>query len=184
MQYYRYDNDHSVAGLGIRPLMWEQLGEIFDCNEPVASLWEPVRVLVLDPEPKEAGDFPVLYSYPDMPVFSQRAWDVLSAGIACRWEALPIIHPSQKPFYLIHVMEEIDCVDNARSQIRYYHDGRVASIERFCLKPELLVGKHIFRTPFASGSYLLVDDVFRQVVEDHKLKGLEFRAIPRADAPR
>jgi hypothetical protein len=37
---------------------------------------------------------------------------------------------------------------------------------------------------FASGSYLLVDDVFRQVVEDHKLKGLKFIAIPRVDAPR
>jgi hypothetical protein len=117
-------------------------------------------------------------------VFSQRAWDVLSGSIACRWEALPIIHPSQPPFYLIHVMEEVDCVDNARSEIERYHDGRVASIERFCLKPDVLVGKHIFRTPFASGSYLLVDDVFRQVVEDHKLKGLKFIAIPRVDAPR
>jgi hypothetical protein len=64
------------------------------------------------------------------------------------------------------------------------HDGRVASIERYCLKPKLLEGKHIFRTPLASGSYLLVDDVFRQAVEDHKLKGLKFHAIPRVDAPR
>ena len=116
-------------------------------------------------------------------MFSQRAWDVLSARIDCRWEALPIIHPSKKPFYLIHVMEVIDCVDHARSEIEYYDDGRVASIERYCLKPELLVGKHIFRTPMASGSDLLVDDVFRQVVEGHKLKGLEFHAIPRVDAP-
>jgi hypothetical protein len=184
VRYYQYKRDHSVAGLGIRPLMGEKLEEIFDCNEPVASRWKPVRAVVLDPEPKEAGDFPVLYDYPRLPVFSQRAWDVLNARIDCRWEALPIIHPSQKPFYLIHVMEEIDCVDNARSEIERYHDGRVASIERFCLKPELLVGKHIFRTPLASGSYLLVDDVFRQVVEDHNLKGLKFQAIPRVDAAK
>ena len=118
-----------------------------------------------------------------MPVFSQRAWDVLSARIDYRWEALPIIHPNKKPFYFIHVMEVIDCVDHAQSEIEYYDDGRVASIERYCLKPKLLVGKHIFRTPMASGSYLLVDDVFRQVVEGHKLKGLEFHAIPRVDAP-
>ena len=109
--------------------MGDQLEEIFDCNEPVASLWKPVRVVVLDPEPKEAGDFPAFLRLPRLPVFSQRAWDVLSGSIRCRWEALPIIHPSQKPFYLIHVMEEIDCVNNARSKIRYYHDGRVASIE-------------------------------------------------------
>ena len=118
MQYYRYDNDCSVAGLGARPLMGDQLEELFDRNEPVASLWKPVRVKVLDKRPKEAGDFPTFYDYPDLPVFSQRAWDVLSATIACRWEALPIIHPSKKPFYFIHVMEVIDCIDHARSETR------------------------------------------------------------------
>ena len=51
------------------------------------------------------------------------------------------------------------------------------------LKPELLVGKHIFLTPIASRGELLVDDVFRQHVEAHKLKGLEFHAIPRVDEP-
>ncbi len=183
MQYYRYDNDCSVAGLGARPLMGDQLEELFDRNEPVASLWKPVRVKVLDKRPKEAGDFPTFYDYPDLPVFSQRAWDVLSATIACRWEALPIIHPSKKPFYFIHVMEVIDCIDHGRSEIEYYDDGRVASIERYCLKPELLLGKHIFRTPVASRDELLVDDVFREVVEGHKLKGLKFHAIPRVDLP-
>jgi hypothetical protein len=182
VRYYRYDNDCSVAGIGTGALMGEQLMEIFDCDEPVASQWKPVRVKLLDPEPKEAGDFPVLYDCPAMPVFSQRAWDVLSARIACRWERLPIKHPSKKPFYLIHVMEVVDCVDHARSEIEYYNDGGVASIERWCLKPDLLVGKHVFRTPLASGSYLLVDDVFRQIVEGHNLKGLEFHAIPRVNA--
>jgi hypothetical protein len=183
VQYYHYKRDHSVAGLGTNALTGDQLEEISDCNQPVASRWKPVRVVVLDPEPKEPGDFPVFYDYPDMPVFSQRAWDVLSARIACRWEALPIIHPSKRPFYFIHVMEVIDCVDRSRSEMEYYNDGSVASIERFCLRPKLLVDKHIFRTPFSSGDYLLVDDVFRQVVEEHKLKGLKFNPIPRVDAP-
>jgi hypothetical protein len=182
VRYYRYDNDCSVAGIGTGALMGEQLWEISHRNEPVAWQWEPVRVKLLDPEPKEAGDFPVIYDDPETPVFSQRAWDVLSAHIHCCWEALPIIHPSKKPFYLIHVMEVIDCVDHARSEVEYYNDGRVAGIERWCLKPELLVGKHVFRTPLTSGSYLLVDDVFRQIVQDHNLKGLEFHAIPRVDA--
>jgi hypothetical protein len=165
VRYYKYKRDWSVAGLVIRRLMGDKLGEIYHSKKPVASRWKPVRALVLDDERKQACDFPPFYDYPRMPVFSQRAWDVLSARIACRWEALPIIHPSKKPFYLIHVMEVIDCLDH-----------------RDCLKPELLVGKHIFRTTMVGGSYLFVDDVFRKVVEEHKLKGLEFRAIPRVDA--
>jgi hypothetical protein len=183
VRYYHYDPDCSVAGLGRREPIGDQLEEIFDCNKPLASRWKPIRLQVLDKETLEAGDFPVLYNYPRLPVFSQRAWDVLNALIACRWEALPIIHPSRKPFYLIHVMEIIDCVDHAQSDIDYYDDGRVSSIDRYSLKPELLDGKHIFRTPLASGSDLLVDDVFREVVESHKLKGLKFHAIPRVDAP-
>ncbi len=183
MRYYRYKPDCTVAGLGTHALTGDELDEIFDHNRPLASRWEPIWFQVLDDEPRETGDFPPFYDYPRLPVFSRRAWDVLSASVACRWEALPIIHPTGKPFYLIHVMEVIDCVDHARSEIEYYDDGGVASIERYCLKPELLVGKHIFRTPIASGSYMLVDDVFRQAVESHRLKGLEFHAIPRVDAP-
>ena len=75
-------------------------------------------MLVLDYEPRVKGDFPPFYDYGRLPVLSQRAWDVLSTSVACRWEALPIIHPSKKPFYLIHVMEVIDCVDLSRSEIR------------------------------------------------------------------
>jgi hypothetical protein len=183
VRYYRYDNDCSVAGLGTSALTGDELEEVFDCPEPVASRWKPIRLSVLDKRPKKAGDFPPFYDYPAIPVFSQRAWDVLVAAIDCRWEALPIIHPSKKPFYLIHVMEVVDCVDHSRSEIEYYDDGRVAGINRYCLKPELPLGKHIFRTPNASRGELLVDDVFRQVVEGHKLKGLEFHAIPRVDLP-
>jgi hypothetical protein len=183
MRYYHYAPDHSVAGLGTHALTGDQLGDIYHYSEPLAPLWRPIRVVVLDDEPREAGDFPPFYDYGLLPVFSQRAWDVLSGHIGSRWEALPITHPSKKPFYLIHVMEMIDCVDHARSEIEYYDDGGAASIECYCLKPELLVGKHIFRIPIASTGDLLVDDVFRQVVESHKLKGLKFHAIPRVDAP-
>ena len=183
MRYYHYKEDFSVAGLGTHALTGDQLGDIFHCDRPLASQWKPIRVLVLDHEPREEGDFPPFYDYPRLPVFSQMAWDVLSASIACRWEALPIIHPSGKPFYLVHVMEMIDCVDHARSECEYYNDGGVASIERYCLKPELLVGKHVFRTPIDSLGDLLVDDVFREVIESRKLKGLKFRAIPRVDLP-
>ena len=175
--------DCSVAGLGTHALTGDQLDEIFDRNEPLASRWKPIRVKVLDDEPREAGDFPPFYDYPGCRCSASgpgtcSAHRSLAAGRRCRSSIR-----ARKPFYLIHVMEVIDCVDHARSEIEYYDDGRVASIERYCLKPELLVGKHIFRTPMASGSYLLVDDVFRQVVESHKLKGLEFHAIPRVDAP-
>ena len=107
--------------------------------------------------------------------YSARAWEVLSRHVDCRWEALPLIPPAWTQLYLIHVMETIDCVDLDRSEVSRFSDGGVMRIERFCLKPDKLEGKHIFKTPEGSGGDLLVDDVFREIVQQNGLKGLVFR---------
>ena len=114
VQYYHYDPDCSVAGLGTAELTGDQLGEIYHCNEPVAPLWKPVRVKVLDKRPKEAGDFPVLYDYGRLPVFSQRAWDVLT-----RHDCLPLggpaDHPSEQEALLSHPCDGDDRLRRARA---------------------------------------------------------------------
>jgi len=96
---------------------------------------------------------------------------------------LPINHPSGNPYYLIHVMETIDCLDVERSKLKRFDEadgGWVMEIVRYALKAELLVGKHIFKlTPETTGS-LLLDDTFRTAVEENGLTGLEFRPLPMA----
>jgi hypothetical protein len=121
---------------------------------------------------QEMGDFPMGIL---LPIFSARAWDILSRRIECRWEALPLSHPRLPPLYLIHVMETIDCVDVDRSEYYRHPSGGMGRIARFYLKPEKLEGKHIFKTPPESGHDLLVDDVFREIVQQHGLTGLTFR---------
>ena len=126
MQYYEYSPDCTIAGVGTEVLNWERLGDIYCLEAPLAYLWTPITFHGFKEDyMKEEGDFPCFYDYPALPVFSQHAWDVIHPLINCRCEALPIIHPSGKPYYLIHVMETIDCVDVGRSKVDLFDDGRV-----------------------------------------------------------
>ena len=182
MRYYRYAESlgYDFAGIEVsdlpdggivRQLAWG--------DSPQASSWSPLPITriddVEDGRKQEFGDFPSLSNFCSIPVFSVRAWEILSRRIDCRWEALPLIHPVGLPLYLIHVMETIDCVDLDRSEVTRYSPDRVRQVERFCLKPQMLEGKHVFKTPEGSGHDLLVDDVFREIVQQNGLKGLTFR---------
>ena len=80
-------------------------------------------------------------------------------------------------------METIDCLDVQRSKVELFDDGRVMEIELYCLRKNLLTGKHIFKLSLQTTGRLLVDDVFREAVERNALAGLEFVALPTVDAP-
>ena len=181
MNYYRYDpNANEFAGIGVSS--GEDVVDVFGGAQPLADKWMPVRFHGFDDNPPTEGDFPSLADYRRLPVMSQRAWDALYPIISYCCEALQIIHPASKPFYIIHVMETIDALDEDRSELRRSQiDGRVNRIFKYCLKREMLQGKHIFKLPLRSGGELLVDDVFRKAIEDNALKGLHFRALPMTE---
>jgi hypothetical protein len=189
MRYYEYDPDSdNFAGIGVPDLPdGEDVAKIRWQDWPRTPSWTPLAIMdvydVEDGRKKELGDFPALSNLCTIPVFSGRAWEILSGQVACDWEALPLIHPKGLPLYLIHVMETIDCVDLERSEIWRLPSGRVGEIERFSLRREKLEDKHIFKTPTESGAYLLFDDVFRDIVLQNGLRGLAFREIPMVRSP-
>jgi len=124
------------------------------------------------------GDFPSLGNYNMLPVMSQRAWEALRPLIGHCCEALPIIHPSGRPYYIIHVMNTIDALDEDRSEVKRFSDDGIMRVVRYALKSDLLEDQHIFKLPHESGGDLLVDDEFRRVVEENGLQGLIFKPIP------
>ena len=182
MNYYRYrpaPNDY--AGIYVADEDDQMVVRLHYTDDPVAESWVPPRVYEYEDNPPKQGDFPSLSNFFIIPVMSQRAWDTLRPLIGDCCEALPVIHPSGKPYYIIHVMETIDALDEERSELERYPDGRVAVVDRYALKYDLLEGKHIFKFPRKSGAELLLDDEFRRVVEENKLKGLRFNPIPLVD---
>src|SRR5207244_3669648 len=151
-------------------------------DRSLAAAWKPVVFHGFDENPEEEGDFPSLIGYSKLPVMSQRAWDVLRPIIGYCCEALPTIHPSGETYYIVHVMETIDCLDVARSEINRSQigDRRINRVYRYAFLTDMLKGKHIFKLPLVRGAGLIVDDVFRTAVETNGLRGLKFEKLPTA----
>lgn len=182
MQYYLYRPDsNKFAGIGVASVD-DNLVDLYYNDSQLSNEWQPVHVHGFDDNPRRNGDFPSLSNFWRVPVVSQRAWDTVEPLIGDCCEALPIIHPSGKPFYIVHVMRTIDCLDAERAESsRSELAGRINRIYTYAFKPGLLEGQHIFKLPWESGGDLIVDDAFRQTVEANKLEGLKFNPLPMVD---
>jgi hypothetical protein len=179
MTFYRYQPDaNSFAGIGFSLDDDDRIVDVHFTDTPLADQWVAPVAHGFEDNPETEGEFPSLSNFNEIPVMSQRAWDVLRALIGYCCEGLPIIHPTGKPYFIIHVMETIDVLDEQRAEFsRNDTTGRISRIYKYAFKPELLHGKHIFKLPLESGGELIVDDDFRRAVEANGLVGLKFVKI-------
>ena len=179
MGFYVYQpNANSFAGIGFSLGDNDRIVDVHYTDTPLADWWIAPVAHGFEDNPETEADFPSLSNFWRIPVMSQRAWDVLRPLIGYCCEALPISHPSGKPYYIIHVMDTVDCLDTTKSDFtRNATTGRVNRIRRYAFKSGMLHGKHIFKLPLESGGELIVDDVFRNTVETNDLKGLRFKEL-------
>lgn len=180
-RYYLYDPDtDAFDGIGFPVKNHEWVTDLHWKDAPRIETWKPRRCEVLTDDSRRPGDFPTLNNYGSIPVMSERAWIALRPLIG-RWcEALPIIHPSGEPYYVVHVMNTLDCLDKAKSDASYseVRKERINEIYRYAFRHEMLTGQHIFKLPHFSGGELIVDDEFRKIVQANRLKGLLFKELP------
>lgn len=179
MNLYRYQPDaNSFAGIGFSLADNERIVDVHFTDAPLAGQWVAPAAHGFEDNPETEGDFPSLSNYNKIPVMSQRAWEVLRPLIGYCCEALPIIHPTGKPYFIIHVMDTVDGLDCAKSELtRNASSGRVNRVFRYAFKRDMLHGKHIFKLPLESGGELIVDEDFRRTVETNGFKGLRFKEL-------
>src|SRR5262249_35058448 len=137
-----YDSLLPKQGLRVGPVF----RRLFD-PAPLASEWRPIPVERFPNSRKRNRGKPV--DFPSMGgsglACSQKALEALASLIADDIEALPLDCP--EPYYLIHPLVHLDCLDEQRSVIRRYPDGNIAEIEKWAFKSKGIQGKHIFRVP-------------------------------------
>jgi hypothetical protein len=177
--YYVYKPDaNNYAGIGVSCDDDDFIIRLHNDNLPLLPQWIPLFAHRFDNDAAlKDGDFPSLTNFWRVPVMSQRAWDRLYPLIGYCCEPLPIVHPSGKPFFVIHVMETIDCLDTDRSEVKRFSDGGIMRVIRYAFNDEMLIGKHIFKLPRECGGELIVDDEFRQAVERNSLNGLDLQEL-------
>jgi len=192
-KFYEYDPDaNSFAGVGFT------VGDVDDDNDdnakvtnlhwndtPVGNIWESPICHGFDDNPPEIGDFPSVSNYREVPMVSACAWTALAPIIGDVCEVLPVVHPFKGAgkFFLVHVLRTIDVLDESKSEVerRSIDDSRIRQIFRYSFRLTAIEGVHLFKLPNKSGGGLIVDDVFRDVVEVNGLRGLRFRELTMAD---
>jgi hypothetical protein len=155
--------------------------------KPLAKSWKPARVAYYTNKGK-CGDFISLTG--PVPVFGERAWEVLRPLIGESVEALPLICDRKivaprygdikkvpagpfGPFCAIHVLKVVDCLDRKKSGISEDEDT-VYFVPKYVFRPHRWKGEAIFKLPETQGLEVLVSDEFKNVVKENNLKGLEF----------
>ena len=162
----RYDSLSLAESVPYEALYWHG-------GEALGSSWKPLSV-ILHPGNKP-GEFPSLASH--VPVFSERALTTLSPLIGEGIEALPLHCESRGPLFAIHVLDLLDCLDEANSKVDRDPDGDVMFIEKYRFRKRVVRGKHIFRWHEAPLYEVFVSEQFRDTVESAGLRGLTFEGL-------
>jgi hypothetical protein len=166
------DSDEFDSLLPLDSEDWDVF-ERFD-GRPLAASWSPVPVKVY--VGKRRGDFPSLLA--DVPVFSERALHVLGPLMGSSIEALPL-QCKKGSFYAINVLEVVAALDQERSEIDRFPDGRVMDVERYVLQEDLLQGRDIFKLAEVTPSRVFVSEAFKKSAEENGLQGLIFKPVDR-----
>jgi hypothetical protein len=179
MRFYIYRPDaNSLAGIGFSMADNERIVQVHYTDTPIMFQWTAPIAHGFTEDVETQSDFPSLSNFWRIPVMTEHAWDSLRPLIGYCCEALPIVHPSGEPFFIIDVMDTVDCLDGDRSEVKRFTDGGIMRVVRYSLRKETAQGKHIFKLPGHSGGELIVDEEFRRIVESNGLKGLLFKELP------
>jgi hypothetical protein len=164
----------------LKPVDEDEYDRLFDGfrGAPMAETWTPMAVRVRTEADTDAGrppgDFPSIGGAP--PVFSARAVEALADLLEGRGELLPLLS-AEGEYYAFNVTRLADGLDEERSVITRFSDGRVMNIEEYAFVPEPLVDETIFKLPQIPETYEYVTDPFVERVRERALEGFVFRAV-------
>lgn len=110
------------------------------------------------------------------PCFSARAKTVLGPHIdgLGQWLRLECDEAS---YWLFNVTNTIDALDEHKSEVARFHDGRIMDIDSFVFKPERCTGHVLFHVRNTPGAPNLVTQDFVDLVHEHGLTGFSFRLV-------
>ena|SRR5688572_5533045 len=137
---------------------------------PTVETWRPIRVQVHKGEKR--GDFPSLIGH--LPVFSERALSALRPLIENEVEVLSL-KGSTTPLYAIHILDLVDCLDEAKSGVKRFPGGGIMHVDRPVFRDGCVDGKHIFKIRDAPLKDVYVSEEFKRRAEEAGLEGVVFR---------
>lgn len=124
---------------------------------------------------KKMGDFTEIAT---SPFFSKKAVEILLHDHMENIQLLPVFCVTdQETYYLVNVLELVDCIDHEKSKVTYFSSGRVMNVERYEMKPDTLKDKYLFKRSDLPGRVPLVTEEFKERVEKYGLTGFKLELI-------
>ncbi|WP_145333989.1 imm11 family protein [Paenibacillus xylanexedens] len=117
------------------------------------------------------------------PVVSKRVKEKMEEEgiLASEVEFLPITN-NDTELFLMNVTKILECVDYSRSDIGRFKDGSWARFNKLVFDPSKIPhGTCMFKIKETPGVQVFVTEKFKQWVEEHKFKGLNFSQVYDAD---
>jgi len=148
---------------------------------PISKSWQGMPIKVYSKAKRKLGDFPSLGAI-GCAVFSQRALDALDSLISKFAEALPLGSFAGEEYFVIHLLEETDALDEQKSKFLMVDDQPAkGSILEYSFRESLVIGRHIFQIPQLRNRDPLVSEEFKLAVEKNELVGAKFRELELVD---
>ncbi|MDQ0887907.1 hypothetical protein QFZ81_002995 [Paenibacillus sp. V4I9] len=126
-----------------------------------------------------SGDFPHFWAGSGIPVFSERAINILKEVIACSGDILPLYHPD-KQYNVFRVTNTLDAIDYEKSEIEKLITGLTVGFQKYAFIPEKLNNQYIFKVFLNERIYstaTFVTDAFKDIVTKADLKGFNFKQV-------
>ncbi|HEX2570192.1 MAG TPA: DUF1629 domain-containing protein [Polyangia bacterium] len=139
--------------------------------KPVPMEWLPARVRKNRSRPV---DFIGLMGHGL--AFSDRAAKVLASLLGDTVELLPLDYDGPGRFYVVNMLDILDCLDEERSIIDRYSDGDISSVKKYVFKPGSTEGHHLFKCKQCL-LHNLVSAEFKALVEETGLVGAYFTPV-------
>jgi hypothetical protein len=173
--------NYGALALADRDRDWQDVSQIG--GTPLRDRWRPLEVEFI---PNEKGD----YQFPPgdlmafvgyLPVFSSRAISALKPVLEGNGELLPLAC-NVDSYAIFNVTRLIDGLDEGRSEIVRFSDGRILDIQRFEFWPDRLNGISIFKIPQMPFGRVFVTDSFVVAVEKAELTAFTLEPVWSTDS--
>ncbi|MDB5056270.1 MAG: hypothetical protein JWM44_4320 [Bacilli bacterium] len=108
-----------------------------------------------------------------IPVFNDKAIQVLHDFIKGKVEILPLVYNEDK-LYALNIINVLDCIDYMKAEVKKSRSGTITGFIKYAFKMDNVENEYIFKIPELLSTKIFVTDAFRNKVIENGLKGFKF----------
>ena len=112
-----------------------------------------------------------------IPTFSERAVEVLGEVLTMHGELAPVEMDEPVRYFGFNPTTIVDILDEGRSEIARFRDGRVMSVERHVLADTVYELPPIFKIPQTRRNTTYVSETFVQLAKEKGVRGFRFELL-------